>query len=575
MSDPRNDISVGVLQMIMTFLMAIVADEFGNTSGMNEDHGNSSALFVDMIMRSNIVLQRKIKQISYQEAVTLTTISILVSLSFILSTKNKIKLLKMNMPIIQPSHFIPFIGSVPDFISNVPWDLMQRWHSQYGPIYQFTLFGRNCVAIASPKLLKVVLQSKIQNVKKDVKFAYKPFLCILGKGIVTAEGKSWMKQRLKMSAALRIDVLDDIPRITLGAVQRLCRDKLDVCAKENKSIEIGEELRHLTLQVIAETFFSLDPKECNETFAEMYLPLVEEGNKRVWHPERSFGFFLPFFWQHLAAERRLNNYVSKLIRDRILLRKEEKSVCKRHKDILDRMLDHYEKHWIGNPKYMYDNNFIKQLRDELKTFMLAGHETSAAMMTWAIYELVHHQDLMDMMSTEAKSVFGETFDWCLDEVNEKNLPDRVDELSKLCLSEACLKESLRKYSVVPTVSRMMVKDTQVGPHFIPKGASIFISIQGVHHDPNIWPDPSKFNPFRFTSSPSKNSSTSTDVNPPPKIEPYTFIPFIEGPRNCLGQYLALLESKMVLALIFQRYNLTLCGSSQKINDEVKVQNIPT
>lgn len=62
------------------------------------------------------------------------------------------------------------------------------------------------------------------------------------------------------------------------------------------------------------------------------------------------------------------------------------------------MLDHYEKHWIGNPKYMYDNNFIKQLRDELKTFMLAGHETSAAMMTWAIYELVHHQDLMDMVS---------------------------------------------------------------------------------------------------------------------------------------------------------------------------------
>jgi len=75
-----------------------------------------------------------------------------------------------------------------------------------------------------------------------------------------------------------------------------------------------------------------------------------------------------------------------------------------------------------------------------------------------------------------------------------------------------------------------------------------VNIQSVHHDPQIWPDPLKYNPYRFCS----DSSSAA-----PELEPFTFLPFIDGPRNCLGQYLALLESKMVISLLVQRYNLTL------------------
>jgi len=107
-----------------------------------------------------------------------------------------------------------------------------------------------------------------------------------------------------------------------------------------------------------------------------------------------------------------------------------------------------------------------------------------------------------------------------------------------------LQEALRKYSVVPTVSRTVIEDTHVGPHIVPKGTTLFISIQAVHQNPKIWPDPMKFDPTRFC-----------DPNPIPA--PYTFLPFIEGPRNCLGQYLALLESKMVLGMLLQRYNFSL------------------
>jgi cytochrome P450 len=167
------------------------------------------------------------------------------------------------------------------------------------------------------------------------------------------------------------------------------------------------------------------------------------------------------------------------------------------------------------------------------------------------------------------------------------------------LIEACLKETLRKYSVVPIAARRVVQDlylpkhrpqnilpddpkgqsqqtvemegTQEEHYFLPKGSTVLINIQAVHLDPNIWPEPMKYDPYRFLyvqpqtvgnnngSSDNRNDaalkkSSSTSLK---DIEPYTFLPFIAGPRNCLGQHLALLETKMVMALLFQRYDFTL------------------
>ncbi len=306
------------------------------------------------------------------------------------------------------------------------------------------------VSVEHPDILREILQSKIQNVKKDVEFAYKPFLPILGGGIVTSEGKSWMEQRRKISAALKVDILEEIPRATLEAVKRLMV-KMDAVAdadadsdvgddvvtdanananadkdtgsadggtaaetKTKATIDIAEELRHLTLQVISGTFMSLEADESDNTFATMYLPIVEEGNKRVWRPERSYMFFAPFFWRYIFGVRRLNNYVSDLIQKRWDLRMTEKKSKSaggtggtggtgdaggtgRVQDILDKVLNHFEKE---NPGKSLSSRDVRQLRDEFKTFMLAGHETSAAMMTWTFYELMQHNQLMEQVQYE-------------------------------------------------------------------------------------------------------------------------------------------------------------------------------
>ena len=166
--------------------------------------------------------------LAFQESMVLCAISTLLLAMYIHHQLKTLKLLNLNMPHVTTKTQLPFLGTALEFLSNTPWDLMESWHRTYGSIYTFKLLGRTMVSIEDPMYLKEVLQSKIQNVKKDVDFAYKPFLPILGKGIVTSEGKSWMKQRRKISTALKIEILEDIPRATLNATQRLMA-KLENC----------------------------------------------------------------------------------------------------------------------------------------------------------------------------------------------------------------------------------------------------------------------------------------------------------------------------------------------------------
>lgn len=417
----------------------------------------------------------------------------------------------------------PLIGHAITFLRHTPWDLITQWHrDSKSPIVCFWLLGTLTYSVASPSLVKAILQSKISHTKKDIENAMKPFLSILGTGIVSSEGDAWFRQRRNMSHPLRFDVLQYIPGQTMKALERLFVT-LDQAAESNTKVPMGALLRHLTLQVISGTFLSLSAQESDEQFAKLYLPIVEESNMRVWHPYRRFCFFLPSFWEYHSNVYRLNAYVSSLIRKRWTETTDE---LDRAPDILDTMLTAYRREHSA-----LTASAVRQFRDEIKTFMLAGHETSAAMMTWTLYELMHNPFLVNKIREEGNSVWANQ--------QESLSPEK---LSTLELADCCLKESLRKYSVVPMVARLLTKDLSVDDHLLLKGSAVMVDIVGVHLDPSIWPKPLVYDPYRFYRK---------------TIPPFTFLPFIAGPRNCLGQNLALLESKMVISLLLRRYQFRL------------------
>ena len=436
----------------------------------------------------------------------------------------------------------PFFGQVFDMVKGSPWDTMSNWVGQYGKIYKFHLFGSDAVCVTDPALLKIVLNDKQVLFRKDIEWTYAPFMVILGNGLVTSHGESWKRQRHLLAIHLRVDILDEIPEMGFEAVKRLSL-KLDEAKKSGQVLEMAEQFRHLTLQVIAKALLSLEPEECDETFAKMYLPIVEEGNLRTWHPERMY-MPGPAWFAFRAAVKRLNDYVTSLIEKRWSLKvNEEADIAKagaagavpaRKQDILDKILSAYTQETWGP-------GAVQQIRDEIKTFVLAGHETSASMLAWSLYELSleSNKACLDKVLEESSRVY--TGEFCNDKGHVESLPSREALGSGLVYAEMCLRESLRKYSVVPTVVRKTAEEVQLGDFVLEKGATIMVNMQGVHHSPDLWPQPMVYRPERFEDKPA----------------PYTFIPFADGPRSCLGQFLSLLESKVVLSALLKKYRFEL------------------
>lgn len=383
-----------------------------------------------------------------------------------------------------------------------------------------------CTAQHSLKFCSYVhrMQTRFKAYDKDLDFSYHPFLPILGSGLVTANGDHWQKQRLLMAPALRIDMLDAILPIAKRAVDRLA-EKLEKHRGTSSPVDIEEEFRLLTLQVIGEAILSLPPEECDKVFPALYLPVMEESNKRVLAPWR---FLYPItVLQYNSRVRKLNNYIIGIIRSRRAAR------AAGHPppgDILDRILTSVEER--GEK---WGAAIETQLCFEIKTFLLAGHETSAAMLTWSVYELSKNAEAFAKVQQEGAAA-----------ALEAATPSR-EAVDGMTWTLACLKESLRKYSVVPVVTRNMNSEDELCGYRVPKGAWIICHLQRVHH---LYEEPLEWRPQRFMPG---GEYDQFDED----IRPYMFVPFIQGPRNCLGQYFALLEARVVLGALCQKFSYRL------------------
>ena len=424
--------------------------------------------------------------------------------------------------------YLPFIGhTVALFkaVGNYPctWDLFARWATATAPKpVRVQIFTRHCVVIADPSTMKRVMSSNMKNYSKDTEFSYAPFLEILGTGLVTSGGESWRRMRGHISKALRVEILDEIIAIANRAVERLCV-KLDDAAR-GASVDMENEFRRLTLQVIGEAILSLQPEQSDELFPSLYLPIMDECNARSLSPWRAWTPTPEWFAPSRAKGWTPPSSASCARAGRARLGRAAGAPAP--DDILERVLEQVDVREYGAETET-------QLCYEIKTFLLAGHETSAAMLTWTLHELsVGEKGMMRTVRAEAEAVFGR--------LKPGVLPTR-DALASLEYTLAALKETLRLYSVVPVVTRVAEEDDDLGGVRVPAGTTVIMSLQGVHHRADVWPDPLTYKPDRFTQK-------DFDEN-----EGFKFLPFIQGPRNCLGQYLAMLEARVVLGALVARY----------------------
>jgi len=174
--------------------------------------------------------------------------------------------------------------------------------------------------------------------------------------------------------------------------------------------------------------------------------------------------------------------------------------------------------------------------DEVNTFMFEGHDTTSSGLLWTLHDLATHPDLMRKVVAEIDTAF--------DEAGHVNKMD-YNAYMKLQQLHLFLNESHRVHPPVPGVARVTEVPTKIGKHTFPAGTIVGINPMMVHNNDKEWKDPEKFDPSRFLP---ENAS---------KRHPYAYLPFSAGPRNCIGQKFAMLEEKVVLALLLRHFSIEL------------------
>jgi cytochrome P450 len=174
----------------------------------------------------------------------------------------------------------------------------------------------------------------------------------------------------------------------------------------------------------------------------------------------------------------------------------------------------------------------RSLRDQILSLFFAGHETSARSLSWIHYLLHEHPGARAKVRAEVDRVLG------------RRTPTNAD-LGALTYTEQVINEALRLYSPIHSISRVALTDDLLGGYHIPAGTTIYVSLHATHRLAKYWPDPERFDPERFAPE---------NIERRPR---FAFIPFAAGHRNCVGASMAVVELKLAVAMIAQRYELSL------------------
>jgi cytochrome P450 len=395
-----------------------------------------------------------------------------------------------------------------------PLVFLEKIFRQYGDIVHVRFFNLHVYAIAHPDGIKHALQDNHRNYTKS--FDYQILARLLGNGLVTSEGELWLRQRRLMQPMFHKQKI-----AAFGAMMTECAgemlDRWGAYAATGEAFDATPEMMRLTLQIVGRALLTMDLTShadhigrdmtiANERFAQYDL-----GTLLPWLPT-------PANLRFRKAVRELRSLVLNIIEER---RREGRD----YGDLLSMLLavrDEETGEGMNN----------EQLRDEVLTLILAGHETTATALSWIWYLLSQHPDVEAKLHAE------------LDEVLGGHAPAMSD-LANLNYTGMVVDEAMRIFPPVWAVGRAAIESDEIVGYAVPKGANLALSQYHAHRHPAFWENPERFEPERFAADRAGGRPR------------YAYFPFGGGPRMCIGNIFALTEAQLVLASVAQRYRLRL------------------
>ncbi|XAR48354.1 hypothetical protein NMG60_11031161 [Bertholletia excelsa] len=400
----------------------------------------------------------------------------------------------------------------------------------YGGIFRLTIGPKSFLIVSDPSIAKHILKDNSKAYSKGILAEILDF--VMGKGLIPADGEIWRVRRRAIVPALHQKYVAAMISLFGQATERLC-EKLDNAASNMEDVEMESLFSRLTLDIIGKAVFNydFDSLTYDTGIVEAVYTVLREAEDRSVAP-------IPFWeiplWKDISPRQKRVTAALSLINETLdnLI-----AICKRMVE-QEELQFHEEYMNEQDPSILHfllasgDDVSSKQLRDDLMTMLIAGHETSAAVLTWTFYLLSKEPSVMAKLQNEVDAVLGDRF-------------PTIEDMKKLRYTTRVINESLRLYPQPPVLIRRSLEGDMLGKYPIKRGEDIFISVWNLHRCPNRWEDADKFNPERWPLD---------GPNPNETNQNFSYLPFGGGPRKCVGDMFASFETVVAVAMLVRRFN---------------------
>jgi cytochrome P450 len=409
----------------------------------------------------------------------------------------------------------PLVGHVPALMSRGFTEFLTDSWRRYGDCFELRLGNHALKVIVHPDDVEAMLLTRRDKYCKGP--AYDQFRRLVGEGLVTSEGELWRRERRIIQPCFR--------RETIAGFGERMVAQTDVMLgrwAHGQVFDVHAELMRLTLEIIGDCLFDL---EFGDDRASISTRAFTEAMEVI--ANRVTAVAVPPRWLPTPGNRRLDRSIAELDRvvAGVIANRRRSGVD--HDDLLGALLRARDEH--GQP---IDE---VQLRDEVLTMFLAGHETTAVALSWALYLLDKHPEVRARCRDEVASALGDR-------------PPTVADLPKLAYLGQTFHECMRVIPPVWSGARNCVESDTLGAGFpVLPGDRVLNVISLTHMHPEFWPEPDRFDPDRF--APEQVAARHK----------FAYMPFSEGPRKCVGIHFATMEAQLVLSRMLQHGELRLAG----------------
>jgi cytochrome P450 len=398
---------------------------------------------------------------------------------------------------------------------------------EYGDIAHFRLGPLRIYLLNHPELIRQVLVEQAQKFNKP-DLVKRGARLSLGKGLLTSDGPLWKQQRKLIQPAFRHDRL----AAAYGDVISAHAERMVSSFEAGEVRSIDDDMGKLTLAIVVKALFGEELTRDEGEIGELLLAVADATNERFNSP---FGLLSWIPTRRNLREKRALARFDEIIRVLIHVRRQSGG---QREDLLSVLLSAVD---ADTGAGMSD----KQLRDEMMTMFLAGQDTTAHALSWTWYLLARHPDVEAKLLEELHRVLA------------GRAPRAID-LPNLPYTEMIVREAIRLFPPAPFFARQPAEDVTVGEWEIPKGSLIVVSTYALQRDPRFFTEPDQFNPDRFATGWEE------------RIPRFAYLPFGGGPRVCIGNGFAIMETRLVLATVAQR-----CKLSLEPNEEIAPTQLVT